>query len=65
MLPLLKDNPVLDIEADKIPTLTAWAKAMRELPAVIATSFDASSHVAWYKGHLSGAPDYDMFLKED
>ena len=65
MLPLLKDNPALDIEADKIPTLTAWAKAMRELPAVKATSLDASSHATWYRQTLTGAPDYDMFLKED
>ncbi|GFR70613.1 omega class glutathione-s-transferase [Elysia marginata] len=66
MLAVLKENPgMLDLEAGKFPTLSAWDKAMRKLPAVMATSFDAQSHATWFKGHLSGAPDYDMYLKED
>ncbi|RUS91994.1 hypothetical protein EGW08_000207 [Elysia chlorotica] len=63
-LTILKDNPVLEIEADKIPTLTAWDKAMRQLPAVKNTMFNALSHVNWYKSVGKGTPDYDMYLAE-
>ena len=64
MLAPMKENPAFDIDAEKFPTLTLWAKVMKERPEVAEIAFDPMSHATWFKGHVNGAPDYDMFLKE-
>ena len=64
MLAVLKEDPTLDLDPAELPTLTSWAKAMKERPEVAATAFDPSSHAVFYKGYLFGEADYDLFLEE-
>ncbi|KAK3790459.1 hypothetical protein RRG08_015928 [Elysia crispata] len=64
LVAVLKDNPAANIDSKECPSLTAWVKAMQELPAVKATAFDLDKHTVYFKGYMTGKPDYDLFLED-
>ncbi|GFN75175.1 glutathione s-transferase omega [Plakobranchus ocellatus] len=64
MLALLKHKPDFSLDPAKYPKLTAYSKAMWELPAVKAIGFEPNRHATWYQGYIEGSPDYDIFLEE-
>ena len=59
---IIKENPAANIDENEFPTLETWAKAMKELPAIKDDGFDIERQAKFFRGHVKGAPDYDMFL---
>ncbi|KAK3790458.1 hypothetical protein RRG08_015927 [Elysia crispata] len=64
IIAIIKENPAANIDENEFPTLETWAKAMKELPAIKDDAFDVERHAIFFRGHVKGTPDYDMFLDE-
>ena len=60
----LKASPAVDVDPRKFPKMASWMKAMWEVPAVKATTFDTDTHVRFIKGYQNGEPNYDLGLEE-
>ncbi|GFR70606.1 glutathione S-transferase omega-1 [Elysia marginata] len=64
VIAVMKENSAAAIDVKDFPAMTSWAKAMKELPAVKATAFDADQHAAFVTTFAKGTPDYDLYLEE-